>query len=691
MPAVQSCEPRPTRLTPLFWGRRLAASGLHPSGPAEPHAHPPRVHRSDRLAADARRSGRFPGRSWRRMPTSGSSTRLLASPRYGERWARHWMDVAHFAETHGNDQDRPRPNAWPYRDYLIRSFNDDKPYAQFVEEQVAGDVLFPDDPQATVATRLSRGRPVGRKLADVHSSTTRSTRRSPSYLDRDDMVTTACRRSSAPRSIAPAATITSSIRFRRPIITPCRPCSPASIGPIGRIDPDPAVALGRRELAEQQHATIRTRDEPALLAERRRCSRSRRRWKSNSARAAQRWTVARRRWQCQLPAARRATPQPDGSVLFGGTRPDKDTYTLDARDATCTASRPIRLEVLTDRACRSRGPGRQDNGNLHLSEFKAARSRTADGGDADAGAPSSVGLRRFRSDGWTVADGDRRQARRPPGASIPRSASSHTARLRIGTAGVAGGNRRLDGRARATARRRHLIGRPRISLTTAANPAGSRPFPSPAAGDRGDACRPSSRTHASSKPSWPRTCSVGSSTASWPRCRRRSWSTRRPANFKAGRQLQAGRQAAAGPCAAARRHQSAARRSRARRARLRDRHRSAISRSPNPTDEGSRRAALASWLADPQNVLTWRSIVNRVWHYHFGRGIVDTPNDLGRMGGSPVASRIARLAGRRVSRQRRLAQAAASADRHQRRLSAVVANRCRACRASTATTGCCGG
>ncbi len=52
-------------------------------------------------------------------------------------------------------------------------------------------------------------------------------------------------------------------------------------------------------------------------------------------------------------------------------------------------------------------------------------------------------------------------------------------------------------------------------------------------------------------------------------------------------------------------------------------------------DEGSRRAALARWLVDPQNVLTWRSIVNRVWHYHFGRGIVDTPNDLGVMGGQP--------------------------------------------------------
>src|SRR5439155_27373599 len=55
----------------------------------------------------------------------------------------------------------------------------------------------------------------------------------------------------------------------------------------------------------------------------------------------------------------------------------------------------------------------------------------------------------------------------------------------------------------------------------------------------------------------------------------------------------------------------------------------------DPNDEGARRAALAKWMTDPKNALTWRSIVNRIWHYHFGRGIVDTPNDLGRMGGRP--------------------------------------------------------
>lgn len=69
--------------------------------------------------------------------------KLLASPQYGERWARHWLDVVHFGETHGYDKDQPRPNAWPYRDYVIRSLNTDKPYRRFVQEQVAGDVLFP--------------------------------------------------------------------------------------------------------------------------------------------------------------------------------------------------------------------------------------------------------------------------------------------------------------------------------------------------------------------------------------------------------------------------------------------------------------------------------------------------------------------------------------------------------------------
>jgi mono/diheme cytochrome c family protein len=77
---------------------------------------------------------------------------LLASPRYGERWARHWLDVAHYADTHGFERDQLRPNAWRYRDYVVASLNADKPYDRFVREQIAGDVIAPADPEAVVAT-----------------------------------------------------------------------------------------------------------------------------------------------------------------------------------------------------------------------------------------------------------------------------------------------------------------------------------------------------------------------------------------------------------------------------------------------------------------------------------------------------------------------------------------------------------
>jgi hypothetical protein len=70
--------------------------------------------------------------------------KLLASPRHGERWARHWLDVVRFAETTGFEVNTPRPNAWPYRDYVIRAFNEDKPYDQFILEQLAGDVFGED-------------------------------------------------------------------------------------------------------------------------------------------------------------------------------------------------------------------------------------------------------------------------------------------------------------------------------------------------------------------------------------------------------------------------------------------------------------------------------------------------------------------------------------------------------------------
>src|SRR5262249_48342537 len=77
--------------------------------------------------------------------------RLLSSPAYGERWARHWLDVVRFAESHGFEHDYDRPHAWPYRDFVVRALNDDKPYDRFVREQIGGDEVAPDDAWAMAA------------------------------------------------------------------------------------------------------------------------------------------------------------------------------------------------------------------------------------------------------------------------------------------------------------------------------------------------------------------------------------------------------------------------------------------------------------------------------------------------------------------------------------------------------------
>src|SRR5262245_53804883 len=137
-----------------FVRAKLHEQGLRPAGPAEPRVLirrvtfdltglPPTPDEIGAFLAD-------------RSPDAFAKVvdRLLASPRYGERWGRHWLDVARYADTGGFEADHLYPNAWKYRDYVIRSFNADEPFDRFVREQVAGDELWPDDPDAIVATGL---------------------------------------------------------------------------------------------------------------------------------------------------------------------------------------------------------------------------------------------------------------------------------------------------------------------------------------------------------------------------------------------------------------------------------------------------------------------------------------------------------------------------------------------------------
>lgn len=146
---------------PGSWGRnpidaflysRLKSSGLTPSPPATRAVRirrayldltglPPAPEEVEAFVKDSAPD------AWERVVD-----RLLASPRYGERWGRHWLDLARYADSGGFEGDKDRPLAWRYRDYVIDSFNADKPYDLFLQEQLAGDELRPQDPEAIVAT-----------------------------------------------------------------------------------------------------------------------------------------------------------------------------------------------------------------------------------------------------------------------------------------------------------------------------------------------------------------------------------------------------------------------------------------------------------------------------------------------------------------------------------------------------------
>ncbi len=105
--------------------------------------------------------------------------RLLASPHYGERWARHWMDVVRFGESNGYEYDQPRNNSWHYRNWLIQAFNQDMPYNEFVERQLAADVLYPNEPDSFAAT--------GFLVAGPHNTTLPSSAKMRSTMAQDEL------------------------------------------------------------------------------------------------------------------------------------------------------------------------------------------------------------------------------------------------------------------------------------------------------------------------------------------------------------------------------------------------------------------------------------------------------------------------------------------------------------------------
>jgi hypothetical protein len=551
--------------------------------------------------------------------------RLLASPHYGERWARHWMDVAHYAETHGHDQDRPRPNAWPYRDYLIRSFNEDKPYARFVQEQVAGDVLFPEDPQATVALGfLATGPWDESSLRDIREDTL--DREIARYLDRDDIITTVM------------STFTSTTVH-------CARCHDHKFDPITMqdyyalqavfsgtdkaerpYDPDIEIARQRRVLLNHR-SRVRERWEDLLVPS---VQEHVTRWESEHAARALVWHVLD---PIAITSANGAAllRQGDLSILSTGTRPATDTYTItcqtNLRDVT-----GVRLEVLTDPTLPRQGPGRQDNGNLHLNEFRVFAAPTF--GEAAEPVKLKRATADYNQDGWTIAHAIDGNAKTAWGV-YPNVGNPHMAVFEFAERIGFDCGTTLTFNIEQTHGAGHLIGRLRLSLTTAAEPSASghvvpasvaEVLASPVTA-RDDRQRVELAAYVLEQGIDERLAKLppvqmvyaGASEFKPDGSFKPAKGPRAVRLLKRGDITKPGDKAKPGALACV----------------------SGVNgRFGEIREEGERRAALARWLTHPENPLTWRSIVNRVWHYHFGRGIVDTPNDFGRMGGQPSHSEL---------------------------------------------------
>jgi len=547
--------------------------------------------------------------------------RLLERPEYGERWARHWLDVAHYAETHGHDQDRPRTNAWPYRDYVIQSFNSDKPYARFIEEQIAGDTLYPDDPQATVAMGfLATGPWDESSLRDIREDTI--DRQIARYIDRDDIVTTVMN-----------TFVSTTVQ--------CARCHDHKFDPVSQreyynlqavfagtdkanrfYDTDPKIHVERAGLLKRKR---QLEFESALFTEELLSAESARRqsaWEESARQISSLWQIL----QPESAASSRGASvkiQKDGSILSAGTRPETDTLTVIA-PAGGLGITGLRLEVLTDDSLPKKGPGRQENGNFHLTDLRvlAVRSDTSTQEIPIANASAD-----YNQDGWGIAGAIDDDPATGWGI-FPAVGKPHHAVFEF--ASPVYGAEQLQVTLAQNHGGGHLIGRARLSATTSAPPLAVSPFPeeivrllhTPAA-DRSREqqlalalfwAKEETEQVLKRLPE-PRMVYAGAHYFPPDASFKPAGKPREVRLLKRGDIHKPGEPAAPGALESV--------------AGLRAEF------SP-AAEEGERRAALARWIANPGNVLTWRSVVNRVWHYHFGRGLVNTPNDFGKMGGQPT-------------------------------------------------------
>lgn len=574
--------------------------------------------------------------------------RLLSSPHYGERWGRHWLDIARFAESHGYEQDYDRPYAYHYRDFVIRALNDDMPYDQFLQWQLAGDELAPHDPQALAAT--------GFLAAGVHATQiTISQAEKERYDELDDM----------------ARTMGTTMLG---LTIGCARCHDHKFDPIPnadyygivnaftttvRSDYDVAVDPAGDQLAlekyESEHAPMVNRladfDRNELSP---RFDAWRKRSQNNDSTQAS-WLILEP-FQAESQGGATVAKQNDGSFLFTGTNPQFDVYKFRTKTnlAGLTA---IRIEGLSDGSMVGGGPGRASNGNFDLTNvtlsLKAAGSDEAltrvslTNPRATFEQSSQLGVAMaIDSDpnsGWAVD---------------PQFGKNHAAVFETKDTPSLAGDTELEFVLEFHGNSQHNLGRVRLSVSSAPNPVpvetggellavrealnglGDRSIQTLSSDDRSRVlewykAKDEERKkladavlqHEAIKPK-PSLVKMLICSEGVPAVRLH---TQGPDFYEKTFVLQRGdpnqkvAEAVTRYVSVLSQHQDGPKR---------------WTVSPPATAKTSfRRAALANWVTDVEHgagALVSRVIVNRLWQHHFGRGIVATPSDFGTQGARPT-------------------------------------------------------
>ncbi len=511
--------------------------------------------------------------------------RLLASPHYGERWGRHWLDAARYADTNGFEKDAAR-SIWPYRDWVIDAFNRDLPFDRFATEQLAGDLL----PGATTAEKVATGF-LRNSMLNEEGGVDPEQFRIEGILDRVDAVGKA---------------------FLGLTIN-CAQCHTHKYDPIQHreyyqffafLNGDSEDELEVLTAAQEtQRATIRAAvarlaDEaladPAVAA--RMAA-----WQRAAATKAGRWIVLE---DAEIHAAFGAKFEAleDGSFIARGDRYKLGTYVVTA-PTKLRGMTGFRLELLPDDTLPRGGPGRDKDGVAVLTELSVEA--------APVGRPtaaSKVALVRATADlasaqAGKAIDGDNQTGWSTDAGAGRRNQARHLVVQAAAPVGHEGGTRLVFTIVQRQGEQR-TIGRFRLSVTTS---------PAPEADPRGRAAHTSDpralfEAYRLADPALAQVNErIDALYRDWPQCPttlvvsaratpRKTFVFRRGDWRKPLAQVQPGTPAAL---------------------------------HPMPQGAPPNRLGLARWITDPRNPLTARVIANRVWHAYFGQGLIATPEDFG--------------------------------------------------------------